>query len=90
LPAYTPISRTLYYESRSLHIRPAPAKHHPRASRRPDEALTEPCTLAAYRASGFTYTPKMEAVTKASAGRSSPAACLARAMVRERSYIAGG
>jgi hypothetical protein len=52
--------------------------------------LWEFCTLTAYHPDGFTWTREMEAVCQAIADRSSPAAidaCLARADIRERSYV---
>jgi hypothetical protein len=55
------------------------------------EALREMCTLSAYHPSGFTVTEEMEAVTKLIADRSGAPAiamCLARADIRERTYIA--
>src|SRR5260370_4578710 len=54
-------------------------------------ALEELCMLAAYHPEGFTYTPQMEAACQHIADKSSPAAidaCLARASIRERAFVA--
>jgi hypothetical protein len=54
--------------------------------------LWELCTLAAYHPSGFTYTPKMEALVEFIADAAGTAGdrafCLARADQRERAVIA--
>jgi hypothetical protein len=83
-------NRISFSSAGAVRCRPAPATATLVLPADLADALAEMCTLAAY-SDGFTYTREMMAVSKAIADRSSPAAiaaCLGRADIRERAFIA--